>query len=238
MRHYMRALGRDELPARISLQGRSYMLRQTFKHNSVSAVGLYEADGDLVVLKCYRRAPALVVPMLWSGRMMAAYEAAVLRRVQDVPGVPRLRGRYGSTGLVRDYVPGTPLTRDSQVDGEFFSRLMATLEELHRRGIAYVDLEKPENILIGEDGRPYLIDFQVAFNVPERYLGGTLPFRWMRRQFQGADLYHARKHMRRLMSARLSRIEIQDLRRKPWIVRASNKLTAPYRRLRRLLRKE
>ena len=65
--------------------------------------------GDLVVLKCYRRAPALVVPMLWSGRMMAAYEAAVLRRVQDVPGVPRLRGRYGSTGLVRDYVPGTPL---------------------------------------------------------------------------------------------------------------------------------
>jgi hypothetical protein len=238
MRHYLRALGRDELPAQITLGGRPYALRQTFKHNSVSAVGLYEADGDLVVLKSYRRAPAFVVPMQWAGRMMAAHEAAVLRRVQDVPGVPRLRERYGSTAIVRDYVPGTPLARDSQVDGEFFGRLMAMLEELHRRGIAYVDLEKPENILIGEDGRPYLIDFQVAYSVPDRCLGGMLPFRWVRRHLQGADLYHARKHMRRVMKARLSRKEIQDLRRRPWVVRASNTLTAPYRRLRRLLRKE
>jgi hypothetical protein len=235
MRHYLRALGRDDLPAQIALGGRTYLLRQTFKHNSVSAVGLYEADGDRVVLKCYRRAPAVVVPMRWAGRLMATHEAAVLRRVQDVPGVPRLRGRYGSTGIVRDYVEGAPLTRDSQVDEEFCSRLMAILEELHRRGIAYVDLEKAENILIGEDGRPHLIDFQVAFNVPDRYLGGTFPMRWVRRHLQGADLYHARKHMRHLMRARLSRKKIQDLRGRPWIVMASNALTAPYRRLRRLL---
>ena len=235
IRHYLRALGRDELPAQIALEGRPYALRQTFKHNSVSAVGLYEADGDLVVLKCYRRAPAFVLPLQWVGRMMAAHEAAVLRRVQDVPGVPRLIGRYGATGIVRGFVPGTPLTRRSQVDEEFFRRLTELLEELHRRGIAYVDLEKPENILLGEDGRPYLIDFQVAFNVPERYLGGTFPLRWVRKHLQQADLYHARKHFRRIMKARLSRMEIRELRRRPWLVRASNALTSPYMRLRRLL---
>jgi len=234
-RHHVRALGSDELPAQIRLLGRSYRLRHTFKHNAISAVGLYEADGDRVVLKCYRSVPFCCLPMQWAGRMMAAYEAAVLRRVHDVPGVPRLRGRYGRTGLVRDYVPGEPLTRHSRVDEMFFPRLFALLAELHRRGIAYVDLEKPENILIGEDGRPYLIDFQVAFNVPERYLGRTLPFRWLRDRLQEADLYHARKHYRRVYRRELPEEEINRLRPKPWFVRLSNALNAPFKKVRRLL---
>jgi hypothetical protein len=235
MRDYLRALGGEDLPAQIVLSGRPYRLQRAYKHNSVSAVGLYQADADRVVLKCYRSAGALFVPLEWVGRMMAAHEVAVLRRVQDVPGVPRLRGRYGRTGLVRDYVPGTPLTRRSRVNGQFFSRLMGTLRELHRRGIAYVDLEKAENILVGEDGRPYLIDFQVAYNMPERRLGATLPFRWVRRRLQEADLYHARKHLRRIMKRELSPEEVAGLRGRPWLVRLSNLANTPYKKLRRRL---
>jgi len=226
IREYLRALGRKGLPEQIVLCGRPYRLERRFKHNSVSAVGLYAADGDRVVLKCYRRAPALVVPMEWAGRMMAAHEAAMLRRVWDVPGVPRLRGRYGRTGLVRDYVPGRPLTRRSPVGREFFRRLRGLLQEVHRRGMAYVDLEKAENVLIGEDGRPHLIDFQVA------YAGRC---RWLLRRLQEADNYHVRKHMRRVLKPRLSPEEVRQLKGRPWVVRLSNLMNVPYMRLRRLL---
>jgi len=226
IREYLRALGRKGLPEQIVLCGRPYRLERRFKHNSVSAVGLYAADGDRVVLKCYRRAPALVVPMEWAGRMMAAHEAAMLRRVWDVPGVPRLRGRYGRTGLVRDYVPGRPLTRRSPVGREFFRRLRGLLQEVHRRGMAYVDLEKAENVLVGEDGRPYLIDFQVAFAGRSR---------WLLRRMQEADDYHVRKHMRRVMRARLAPEEVRELKGRPWVVRLSNLMNVPYMRLRRLL---
>ncbi len=226
MRRYLRALGRDELPEQIVLGGRAYSLERRFKHNSVSAVGLYATDGDRVVLKCYRRAPALVVPMKWVGRLMARHEAAMLRRVQDVDGVPGLRGRYGPTGLVRDYVPGRPLTRSSAVDREFFRRLRRLMDELHGRGLAYVDLEKAENILVGEDGRPHLIDFQVAF-------GGRS--RWVLRRLQEADDYHIRKHMRRVIKGRLSREEILESKDRPWLVRMSNLMNVPYMTLRKLL---
>ena len=41
-------------------------------------------------------------------------------------------------------------------------QLRADLAEIHRRGMAYVDLEKCENVLVGDDGAPLLTDFGIA----------------------------------------------------------------------------
>ncbi|MFO8007865.1 MAG: hypothetical protein R6V05_09025 [Candidatus Brocadiia bacterium] len=227
------ALGEEGLPPRIELDGASLALQKTYKHNSVSAVGLYGDGESRAVLKCYRRGSLLGIPMRWMGRLMARHEAAVLQQVQDIPGVPRLLGRYGRTGIIRQHVPGRPLTRDTEVPVQFFGDLFRLLHRLHRRGVAYVDLEKAENILLGEDGRPYLIDFQVAFHVPDRLFGRLWPVRWLRDQLQRADLYHARKHMRRLWPGRLSARQQRRLRRRPWFVKLANALNAPYKKLRR-----
>jgi hypothetical protein len=228
-----RALGADDLPAQIRVGDRAMRLESTFKHNSVAAVGLYVDGGERVVLKCYRRAPFLGFPLAWTGRLMARHEAAVLCHVEGVPGVPAWRGLHGDTGLLRDYVPGEPLTRRSDVGRQFIVDLFRMLRELHGLGVAYVDLEKAENILVGQDGRPHLIDFQVAYHVPERFLGETFPFRWLRGWLQRADLYHARKHMRRLLGRRIARRRADRLRRKPWPVRVGNLIRTPYGRLRR-----
>ncbi len=227
------ALGEEGLPPRIEVDGASLALQKTYKHNSVSAVGLYVGGGRKAVLKCYRRRSLRGIPARWFGRLMARHEAAVLRRLQDITGVPRLLGRYGRAGIVRQHVPGRPLTRDAEVPVEFFRDLFRLLHRLHRRGVACVDLEKAENILLGEDGRPYLIDFQVAFYVPGRLLGGSWPVRWLRGQLQGADLYHARKHMRRLWPGQLSPRQQRRLRRRPWLVRLGNMINTPYKKLRR-----
>ena len=52
---------------------------------------------------------------------------------------------------------------------------------------------------------------------------------------QEADLYHARKHFRRLMTARLSEKEIARLRERPWLVRLGNVAHRPFKEVRRRL---
>jgi len=233
LRNSMRALGGEELPHTITVGGRTLHLQTTFKHDFLAAVALYDGDGEGVVLKQYRSASFFGIPLGWVGRMMVWHEATVLAAAQDLRGVPALLGRYGRTGILRQYIPGRPLTRDMKVDSRFFEEFFRLLAELHGRGIAYVDLEKPENIILGDDGLPYLIDFQVAFRVPKRFLGDTLPLRWMRRALQSGDLYHARKHLRRLMQDELSDDEIAASRKKPLAVRVGNMLHAPLKKLRR-----
>jgi serine/threonine protein kinase len=166
---------------------------------------------------------------------MASYEACVIQRLHDLPGVPRLLGRYGAFGIVHEHVPGKPLTRDSEVNEEFFPALRHLLTRIHERGVAYIDLEKPGNILLGGDGLPYLIDFQIAFFWPERFLGGTWPLRLVRRMLQKSDMYHLRKHWRRVRPDQLSRKQIAASRCKPWPVRLGNMLFAPLKKLRRMI---
>jgi len=230
-----RALGRDELPGSIRLEGRTFRLERVFKHDFATAVGLYRRGEERVVCKFHRRAPLFGLPLEWQGRMWAEYEAKVLRQVQGIPGVPRLRGMPAPTAVAREFVPGRPLNRHMRVGEEFFPRLLELLRRIHRRGIAYVDLEKPENILVGDDGRPYLIDFQVGFYMPARWFGETTAGRWFRKLLQRSDLYHAMKHFRRMRPDMLSPELLALGEVRPLTVRVANLLVAPYRKLRRWL---
>ncbi len=234
-RHHRRALGEAGLPAAIRCAGRAYHRERVYKHNVVSAVGLYRCGRDRLVLKCYRTAPLFLLPAEWGGRLMARHEVAALRRVQDIRGVPRLRGRLGATGIVRDYVPGRPLHKGTSVSEAFFPELFRMLRQMHRRGVAYVDLEKAENILVGEEGLPHLIDFQVAFRLPDARWRDVWPAGWLFELFRQADLYHARKHFRRAYKSSLGPRQKHFLRRKPWFVVLSNALHSPFKTIRRRL---
>ena len=235
LRHQMRALGRRELPAELTVRGRLFRLENVFKHGFLAAVGVYAAGEDRIVLKCHREAPFLLLPTAWAGSLMARYEAAALARVQGIPGVARLVGPHGRTGILREFVPGHLLTRGAKVADAFFPQLLELLDAIHRRGLAYVDLEKPGNVVVGGDGRPYLIDFQVAFHVPDRFLGGTTLARAVRSWLQKSDLYHARKHWRRVRPDQLTDEQVAHSRLKPWPVRLGNRLLTPVKKLRRRL---
>ena len=206
IRHaWLRALGAEELPPQIELPSGTYSHVRTYKHDFFAATGLYRGPAGKAVLKVGRTAPLLVIPMKWMGHLLADHEAAVYRAVDDLPGVPRCLGRWGPTGFVHAFVEGHPLQRGEPVNDAFFPRLQALLTEMHHRGIAYVDLEKRENILVGDDGRPHLIDFQISFHWPaptERRTGWRrlMPDemgRFLLRRLQDGDRYHLLKHMRR-----------------------------------------
>ncbi len=188
-----------------------------------------------IVLKVGRRASLFGVPLGWIGRWHAAHESACYQALADVAAVPAFVGRYGRHGFAHAYVEGHPLHKGEQVADDFFPRLRAALAAIHARDMAYVDLEKCENVLVSDDGRPYLIDFQIAWRWPGRYGGNLWPARWLRRRMQRADFYHVTKLQRRTRPDQLTADELAASYAKPWYVRLHGRLTRPFTLLRRRL---
>lgn len=227
------ALGRRELPPRITAGDRAYTLDRIFKNDFFAITALYEGEAGKVVLKVHRQASFLLVPLVWLGRLLAARERAAFERLHDVDGVPRFINSWGPTGVVRDYVEGHPLARGEQVPDDFHPRLRSLIETIHRHDMAYVDLEKCENVLVGDDGRPHLFDFQISWYLPARW-GGTLwPMPMLRQWFQAGDRYHLLKLQRRTRPDQLTEEELAASYRRPWYVRVHRFLTWPFTWLRR-----
>lgn len=233
------ALPGGALPSQIECAGKSYRLVDTFKHDFFAATGLYALAGDgsddRVVLKVNRINDFFGVPLRWVGRLLARRELLLYRAAKGIDGVPALIGAVGDTGVLHAYVPGRPLARRDMVADTFFDELLNLLRALHARHIAYVDLNKRQNILLGADGRPYLFDFQISLYLPPDGWRRWRPVRWLLRRFQKADYYHFLKHKRRLQPHRLTAAEEGELARlSPWI-RLHRAWARPLTRVRRLL---
>lgn len=197
-----RALGRNEPPTAITVDGGEYRMIEVFKHDSWAATVLYSGERGLIVLKFNREQPAFGLPMKWLGRWLAQREERALGLLADVPGIPLvldgvlIAGKKRSSVVAHQYVGGHPLYLDERPPDQFFPRLKQMLRAIHDRGLAYVDLNKRENILVTDDGSPALIDFQLYF-APSRSALRLLPVRWLLNQLQAADIYHLQKHIAR-----------------------------------------
>jgi hypothetical protein len=232
-----RALGRGEPPDRVEIAGKHYKLVRVFKHDSWAATALYAGAGKEVVCKFNRIQPIGPMPMRWLGRFLARREADLLCRLGDLPNIPRwsgvvsVNGRVLPNAVAHDFIPGHPLGDHERVDDRFFPTLRALLATMHRRGIAYVDLHKRENILVGADGQPYLIDFQIGLAVPDWWPANHEMVGAVVRLAQHNDTYHLNKHVTRCRP---------DLRPpgpkiRPWTIRLHRMIGRPFRRLRRRL---
>ena len=104
-----------------------------------------------------------------SGRL--AEEARILAALEH-PGIARLydagRTPDGALFLALEYVEGQDLlafarTRELDLRSrvELFARMLDAVDYAHRRLVVHRDL-KPGNVMVGEDGRPKLLDFGVS----------------------------------------------------------------------------
>src|SRR5205807_6582279 len=135
-------------------------------------------------------------------------------------------GRIGATGFLHEFVPGQPLSKERPVPDRFFEKLLALMAELHRRDIAYVDANKPENILLGDDGLPHLIDFQISWDLHE--LGDHFLNRWWLRRLQRADIYHVLKHKKRLRPDETTEDERRIVASRGMLIRIHRVITKTY----------
>jgi RIO-like serine/threonine protein kinase len=228
----MRALGRRDLPETVWAGGSTYRLIRTVKHDFFAATGFYRSDdGREAVLKLSRTEPFAGFSLAWVGRLLCRRELRFYNRLADVPNVPAVLGRVGSTGFLHEYIAGRPLSRDRPVPDGFFDRLQTLIAELHRRQIAYVDANKPQNILLGDDGDPYLIDFQISWDLIELY--NTWLNRWWLRRLQRADLYHVVKHKKRMRPDEMTEGDWDIVNRRSILIRLHRLVLKPYFKLRR-----
>ena len=120
-----------------------------------------------------------------------------LERLAGLAGVPGLDHPASATDargeLSREYLTGRPLHEAEQLPRDFFERLEELVRAVHARGVCHNDLHKEQNVLVGEDGRPALIDFQLASVHARR--GRAFHVRTRE------DLRHVEKHRRRYLRA-------------------------------------
>lgn len=229
----LRALGLSEPPLLVTVDDRQYQRVEVFKHDSWAATASYRADdGRMIVCKFNRQAPIGLLPMSWLGRILARREQYFLNTLSGVHGIPRsyervmVNGRLAPHAVAHEFIPGQPLSLSHHLRSDFFDNVEALLATLHSKRIAYVDLHKQENVLVGADGHPYLIDFQVSVQLP-RGSWSTPLFHMLR----DCDLYHADKHR---WIHRQPPASMQS-RPRPWWLQAHRQIAVPLRTLRRRL---
>ena len=237
-----RALGNREPPAEVIVAGKLYRRAEVFKHDSWAATATYaDQDAELIVCKFNRVQSILGLPMKWLGRAASAREAGFLRQLSDVGFVPRdlgpvtAAGRLLPNAVARSYIDGDVFRDAQQVDARFFDALQSLIAVIHERGIAYVDLHKRENIVVGRDGLPHLIDFQVSLGLSKRWPGSGRLARFLVAKLQEIDDYHLRKHIARCIPETLTAEERVRFREPPSIIRWHRTLFVPLRSLRRRL---
>lgn len=193
-----RALGKNDPPPEIIVENKSFFLVRVFKHDSWAATALYQsAEKKKIVCKFNRHQPIFILPMSWLGRRLAAREAFFYTLFEDLSCIPQgykivyATGKQVKNAFAHDYIEGRPLLDEDRLSNEFYGNLENNLKIMHDRGTAYMDLHKRENIILGEDGNPYLIDFQVGFVSRSTWF---LPGRILLKMFQKGDIYHLRKH--------------------------------------------
>jgi len=232
-----RALGKAEPPESVDVRGTAYRRITLYKHDSWAATALYEsAGGERIVCKFNRQQRIGFIPMRWLGRLLARHEGKLLRALDDLPQVPcwsgevMVDGQHQRHAVAHVYVPGNPLRKHDSLAPEFFDVLRSLLAEMHRRGIAYVDLHKRENILVGEDGQPHLIDFQISQMLPRWWPLGTIL-----RVLQRSDEYHLRKHVLHFRPELFVGVPEEHILRRPVWIRLHRLIAVPFRTLRRKL---
>ena len=142
-------------------------------------------DGPPLVVKDYRPRPAWVRATL--GRWVARREARAYRALEEHPAVPGFRGWIDALAFAVEYRPGRRMSRKlaGQVPADFADRLEAALAEMHRLGVAHLDLRHRSNVLVDDQGAPVLIDFGSAFTFrPGSWLSRVLlpPLAWIDRR--------------------------------------------------------
>ncbi len=121
---------------------------------------------------------------------------------KGIEGVPRVL-QYRSDLLTRSWIEGSPMHIEKPRDPAYFRAAFRLLRRLHAARVIHNDLAKETNWLVTPDGRPALVDFQLAMTLTRR---GPLD-----RALGHDDIRHLLKHKRTYLPERLTAREMRIL---------------------------
>lgn len=155
-------------------------------------------DGAFVI-KDFRKSPWWI---RWTwGRWMIHHEYALMKQLEDVPGIPHKLFKVDAYAFGMELLPGTTLgdinQRNTDADdpgamrvlpASYFRKLERLVAAMHRRGVTHLDTRNAKNVLVLPGDEPALIDFQSGVR-----LTPLLP-RFVKRILRLADLSSVYKH--------------------------------------------
>ena len=228
LQHNLFACGQTGLPEVITCNGDQWHHQTTFKHDFFACTGLYvnPCTQQKCVLKLSRIHSFFGFPLSWLGRFLRNREHKIIRQLHDLDQVPKVISPFGRHGLVYDFIEGQSLDEKPAIPDDYFDQLSQLLIEMHKRNVCYMDMNKRGNIL-GNNGRPYLIDFQISLLLSGKWCG------FLRRRFQKEDIYHLLKHKRRCRPDLMEPEEMARSRRISVLIRIHRMIGVPFREIRR-----
>lgn len=167
-----------------------------------------ETDGGRIVVKDFRRSDFLFRAIV--GPILIRREYGALCKLQGVTGIPGPVAKIDRYAIAIEHVSGTSLDNklSSHIPNEFYSELRNVIDDMHAHGVAHCDLRSRGNVMLGDDGKPYVIDFAACV-----FRGrGLNPFiKWLFGQFVLADCNAVLRIKKRLSPDLLSDSEKTEL---------------------------
>lgn len=167
-----------------------------------------EFDGRKIVVKDFKRSDFLFRVIV--GPILNRREFGALRNLLGVKGIPQLVCKVDRYALAIEHVAGKSLEHVKQgvLENEFYTELRQVIDDMHAHGVAHCDLRSRGNVMLGDDGRPYVVDFAACV-----YRGrGINPFfKWLFGQFVLADRNAILRIKKRLSPELLTDVEITEL---------------------------
>ena len=189
-------------PESVEIAGTLYNFEKILKDDFFSVNVLYRCvTGKRYVLKLsdFRFIFGLLLRPF--AALMSSHEYKIYSMVDGLPGVPALGPRFGFRGYYHEFIEGKTLfeLKDGgrELPDDFFDRLKTLILKIHGLRILYLDLDKKGNVILGDDGLPYLIDYQISIHFPKCFwvfskISDTLLATLIRE-----DIYHLYKHKKR-----------------------------------------
>lgn len=249
--HQLKACGQKSLPQAIQWGDILFKIEKVFKHDFFAATALYQRDPNQenapterhasrpipqrLILKWSRSTDFLGLPLGWLGQWITHHEQGVLKQLQGLEGIPLFIGPYQSHGFLYEYIEGVSLDSRPKIPDDFFDQTETILNNIHARNIAYLDLNKKGNILLGQDNKPHIIDFQISWYCDDVFEHFQPLFQKLLERLQQEDFYHLYKHKRRFRPDLMSQTEINDSHQTSLLIRLHRRITRPLTLLRRRL---
>ncbi len=147
--------------------------------NTRPTIWLIEERGTRAVIKDFSSSGFVFRNTV--GRLLIWREAKAYRQVEGIEGVPAFYGVIQGMALAVEEIKGInleelerqirPLKLDpglkdeevlkaaSRFSADLFKKLKELVDHIHDRGIVHCDLKRTPNIMLGDDGQPYIIDW-------------------------------------------------------------------------------
>jgi hypothetical protein len=169
--------------------------------------------------------------------LMSSHEYKIYKMIADIEGVPELGPRLGWRGYFHEYIEGKTLheLKDTPevLPENFFNELKDIVDQVNKRRILYVDMNKKGNVIMSDDGKPFLIDFQISqYFKKRRWILGRLTDKIFYRLIK-EDIYHVYKHKKRYQKELMTEEEMKLAVRSDLIKSYDRFLGGWYRKLKR-----